>query len=108
MKKNKGKPATERLRAIENKLKNQAEQLANLNAYAMQEVQNKPRMEVLIDTMATCVTLLIKDCIGRGLSEEETAALTEALDGKKGETNEASQSTEGQPVPATGDEPRAE
>lgn len=78
------------------------ERLNNLEAWALETMRGNKERENLVQMMATCVTLLIKDCIGRGLSEEETAALTEALDGppKKGETDgDAPQDTAGEPVP---------
>lgn len=104
VKKNKGQQVGDRLKQAEHKLKLLLERAGNLEAWALETMRGNKERENLVQMMATCVTLLIKDCIGRGLSEEETAALTEALDGpKKGETDgETSQSAEGNTAPAAG------
>jgi hypothetical protein len=80
-KKNKGKIATDRLKQAEQKLKTLSERTGNMEAWAMETIRATKERENLIQMVTTCVTLLIKDCVGRGLSQEETAALVEALDG---------------------------
>jgi hypothetical protein len=106
MKKNKGKQKGE----VQAGVKRLTEMVNNLNAWAMEQVRVHQEREVLLQMLTTCVTLVVKDVLGRGLSEEETAALTEALDGppKKGESNgsEATERAEGTAAqPAGGDVP---
>ena len=104
VKKNKGRIATDRAKQLEQKLKMLGERTGNMESWCLETIRTGKERENLLQMLTTCVTLLIKDCIGRGLSNEETAALEEALDGPKGESNGAtSEAAAGEPVQATGD-----
>jgi hypothetical protein len=107
VRKNKGQQIGDRIKQAEQKLKLVVERTGNMESWALETIRANKQREELTQMLTTCVTLLIKDCIGRGLSDEETAALTEALDGPpKGETDggTAREASAGESVPAASDD----
>lgn len=94
-KKNKGK--TRRTRdAQAAQLK---EQIVNLNAWAMEQIRTTQQRGALLDMLTTCVVLLIKDCLGYELSQEELDALAQAIK----ETGYEAQEAAGDSAPSDGD-----
>lgn len=100
--KNKGKQSGERFRKLEADNKLLKERLGNLEAWALGNLKDQRGRDDLLDKVATITVLLIKEALGRELSPEEVAGLTEALDGpSKGETDGVtSQSAAGDSAPA--------
>jgi hypothetical protein len=106
--KNKGQQVGARLRKIEADNKQLLEQLGNINAWAVGAIREQRQRDELLDKVATIAVMLIKDCLGRNLTDEEHAALVEAIDGpakKEGDNGDsATQPVEGSAAqPAGGD-----
>ena len=69
------------------------EQIDNLQAFAMQQLRNTKEQADYLNHVANITVSLIKEALGRDLSEADVKQLTEALDGPE-KTNE--QTTPGQ------------
>jgi hypothetical protein len=92
--------------AVMKKLDFHEEQLKALNAWGMSTIRERQADVELLDRLATIAVLLLKRALGREMSAEEIAAMTEALDGpSKGESDGAtSEGVAGSAAPVSGDD----
>ena len=102
-KKNKGRPASDVAKENKSKLAQLELQVNNLNSHAMDQLRQDRQQGQLIEMMATCLTLVIKDVVGIGLTDEEMAALREALGKGESDGVAAPQQPDGKAAPNDGE-----
>lgn len=99
--KNKGRPATEVARENKSKLAAIEGRIANIESWAMGQIRANNQQGEHLDKLTTVAVLLIKEALGMTLSEEEVAALKEAVG--EGSGSEAVQGVDGKAAPVDGD-----